>query len=557
MFPQAKNAEPESQQVPAPVIPSPYAQGGDALPSPSNATIIKQRHYGRVEMLYAWLSLAAGYLYIRWSPVFIKPMAGFLLVALFYALTAVYLWKKGARFRPSLLILPGSALIFSAAYFLTANPAVYALVFLWAQYTLIWFAAASMGNTQEEFPGEAFVFDAVKAVFVQPFSRLLSLFPALIPAGGEKKSLRRSAGWVLLGLCLAVIPCVIISGLLSYDERFHALLQHLQESVFGDMLEELGYLALGIPVALYFFGLLVANADRDNAQVLSRETTGKSLENMRAAPIPMVAAVLIPILALYGVFFFSQWDLYLSAFTHTLPDGMQSYAEYARNGFFELCAVALINGMILLAVYMFTERKDGRIRGIQRVFTALYCLATLLLLATALRKMFLYIENYGLTPLRVYTSWIMGLMAVGFLLTLLSVWATKVRLVSAVLVAGLVFFSAVCFVNTDQRIARYNVDAYLKGHLPACDISAMYDLGPSAAPEVLRLLQSGALDGASAEKAHEYLYSQDVTMTDNAQSWLAWTPALRDAREAIQTWKAQYPAEYAQAERQLGNTQDE
>jgi hypothetical protein len=76
--------------------------------------------------------------------------------------------------------------------------------------------------------------------------------------------------------------------------------------------------------------------------------------------------------------------------------------------------------------------------------------------------MLLYIQTYGLTPLRVYTLWAMALMMLAFFLFI----AWHVRPFNAarpVVVLVVVAILALGLADTSGLIAEYNVDRYLAG----------------------------------------------------------------------------------------------
>ena len=99
---------------------------------------------------------------------------------------------------------------------------------------------------------------------------------------------------------------------------------------------------------------------------------------------------------------------------------MREYAGFARDGFFELCRVSVVNLLVLWGLRLFQKTSPQRPTVATRIFDSLLCCQTLLLIALALCKMGLYIRYCGVTWLRVCTTWFMVLLAVVFGLMLLS-----------------------------------------------------------------------------------------------------------------------------------------
>ncbi len=114
------------------------------------------------------------------------------------------------------------------------------------------------------------------------------------------------------------------------------------------------------------------------------------------------------------------------------------------------------------------------------------CVFTLALIATAISKMGMYISYYGLTRLRIYTSWFMILLLLLFVIVLLrqfkSFQGTKIAVISCICL-----FIALCYSNVDGLIAKYNIDRYQAGTLETLDISAFYELSDGAVPYMYEL----------------------------------------------------------------------
>ena len=179
----------------------------------------------------------------------------------------------------------------------------------------------------------------------------------------------------------------------------------------------------------------------------------------------------------------------MACFVGELP-AQTVYSEYARDGFFQLCTVSVINFVMLAAVSLFTARKGERPSGIQRVLTVSLSVETLILISTAVAKMVMYIDCYGLTPNRVYASWLMVVLAVIFVLIIVQQCVHKLKLIPAGITACVILFALLSFSNVDALIARYNVSRYLEGSLSEIDVVAMEELGDSAVPAMVRLMKN-------------------------------------------------------------------
>ena len=85
-----------------------------------------------------------------------------------------------------------------------------------------------------------------------------------------------------------------------------------------------------------------------------------------------------------------------------------SYAEYARQGFFELVTVAMLGLVVLVACHSVLRRDNTRD---WRWFASLaFCLVSLILvvMASAVTRMHMYVEVYGITRDRLYATAVLG-----------------------------------------------------------------------------------------------------------------------------------------------------
>lgn len=431
------------------------------------------------DRVMAWSLLALGYLVCRF-PIHEYPLLGLVYGLILYGLTlwhfrfrvgrkALGLWAVGALFLLSHLLTDNGPVRFFARWF---------GVLLWGYGVY-----CAGGNSAEEKLGDMAVAEAFKANVLMPFSRLGAFSAAAFDRG--RRNWLKVLLLVLLGLGLALIPLLLVVNLLQYDTAFETLLNRIfSKDLPEEIVRRLLYLLLAVALGTLLMSAIVGSREGRLRKVLSRESCQALAVRRRFLPLVVSCAMLVPLLLVYGLFFFSQWPLYTAAFTGVLPRGY-TYADYAREGFFQLCAVCAINGMLYLFVSLFTKKGQGE--GIRRALLTLLCLCSLILAATAFSKMVLYIQTYGLTPLRVYASWAMILLVGAFLLALVGAYWKKLNITRALFLLFVCMFGFLCLCDTNALIAEYNVRAYEQGRLDSVDTSVFWDLGDSAAPAAARL----------------------------------------------------------------------
>ena len=217
-----------------------------------------------------------------------------------------------------------------------------------------------------------------------------------------------------------------------------------------------------LPTALYLYGLVYGAVRGRRACVYDKKEVCAVQRGLRFAPRSTVLTALFVLCAVYLLFISMQAKYLFGAFWGALPEGF-SYSEYARQGFFELCRVAAINIVILLAANVMSRAQAAENCLLRVCNTALSAL-TLLLLATAAAKMALYIAAYGLTVKRVLASVFLVWMACVFVCVILRQFRT-VALVRIAVFLGAVLFALLCVLPVGDGISTYNAARVQAGTL--------------------------------------------------------------------------------------------
>jgi uncharacterized membrane protein len=194
-------------------------------------------------------------------------------------------------------------------------------------------------------------------------------------------------------------------------------------------------------------------------------------------------------------------------------DGL-TYAEYARQGFFELVTVAGLVLPLLLLIDAFAQVDGDRQRLVLRILLASLVALLFVVMASALQRMRLYQEQFGLTELRLYTTAFMlwlGIVFVWFLATVLR--GRRNRFAFGAIVAGLTSIVVLTALNPDGLIARVNIERASASE--PLDVEYIASLSADAVPVVVDALprvnavdrwnmKSALLARASGEPASDW-----------------------------------------------------
>lgn len=485
--------------------------------------------------LAAWLFLALGYFFCCAFPMSKQPLLAVLFLITLYALSFPVLLRGRARFglvQKLVLLSAALALIPPLLWDDTGNAFLCCLYVLTAYAYLVY---AANGNCLEEGLSALVGADLVRALFVFPFSSLGRIFPSL--ASREKQGVGKLLLKILLGLLIAVIPTAAALLLLSYDSGFRSIVDGLFRFRGDDLGIQIARILFTLPVAMFLFGLYASSALRSSSRDAAAQKARAREEKRRFVPLVTAAAAVIPLLLVYIIFFVSQWAYYTSAFTGVLPAKL-SYAEYAREGFFQLCAVSAINFLAVICLSRYVRREGEAFRRVLCVILATF---SLVLIATAVSKLLLYIDRYDLTPDRVYAAWFMGLLTVLFLIVLLAQFFPRIKALPLCMAVTVALYLLLALSGPNARIAHYNVERYLSGETDRIDVDLLASLGDDAIAEMLCLDRCWEQSGGAADEADRIRLRRDL---DRRAVWETdfWRQTLSSRRADRLLEQAGYPS---------------
>jgi Domain of unknown function (DUF4173) len=134
-----------------------------------------------------------------------------------------------------------------------------------------------------------------------------------------------------------------------------------------------------------------------------------------------------------------------------------TYAEYARHGFFELVVVAVLVLPLVLAVDAVVKGTPRQVRLVRALSVSLIALVGVVM-ASALQRLWLYQQQFGLTELRVYATGVVLWLACVFVWLALTVLRGRRQFFATGAVAlGFAATLALNALDPDALIARTNV----------------------------------------------------------------------------------------------------
>ncbi len=262
----------------------------------------------------------------------------------------------------------------------------------------------------------------------------------------------------LRGILLALPIIAVLAGLLAAaDPIFSDRLVGLFTWFNIDDLDEYLFRAFYILVisflllSAYFYGLV------ESQKFMIEE--GKEEKSLFKPFLGAIEAniVLISVNTLFLFFVIIQFTYLFGGRSNISVEGY-TFSEYARRGFFELLAVAILSLLLFYSLSAVTKRNTKSKRWIFSILGVVLLLELGVILASAYTRMNLYEIAYGYTRLRTVTHMFMIWIGVLLLATVILEISQKLKRFALILIFFAMGYGLTLnFLNVDRFIVEQNI----------------------------------------------------------------------------------------------------
>lgn len=283
------------------------------------------------------------------------------------------------------------------------------------------------------------------------------------------------------------IPALLVFGalLMSADASFEYL---VTDVLSFDLGTALGHLALFSVLAWMITGWL-------RGRVMPSEFDFSLHLFTRRFSLGLTEIVILlgSLDLLFTVFVFLQMPHFFGGHEFVQSTTAVTYASYARRGFFELIAVAALSLPLLLTSDWLLDVKTPRHRRIFSLLSLIMLLLLDIMLGSALHRLLVYMDAYGLTASRLHALAILVWIATTLLLFCATVLRERrVLFPYAILLSGYLVLIGLNVANPEALVARVNLSRIKEN--PRFDVRSTLRLGADATAPLLE-----ALPGLPAE----------------------------------------------------------
>lgn len=443
----------------------------------------KRKNFSHLQLLVGFSLFYVFCLYDNFSgvlyPVF---LAGMLLMDGFLMKQAGRSIKKDSKLYMLAILLLG------VSTFLTGN-----LIIIWCNKLVVWllFGILILHDGYEDQNWTVFRYvGGLMDLAMTTMAHLFAVFPELAKSRRARKAevgKRKQGGktiYIILGILVGVtLLCLILPLLISADAVFDQLLG----GAFDWVVQAVSHIILPTklvwPMLMFLWGMMFFFAIYSAVKNRKPQVEEKDLRIQE----PVLAITALAVIGVVYLLFCMVQISYLFTGGFTLP-AEYSYAGFARQGFFQLLFVSALNLLLVLVTLSFFRENKAL-----KIMLAFLSACTYIMIISSVCRMFLYIQAYQLTRLRVLVLFALLVLAVLFAGVIRNIFQESFPLFRYSVAVVTVLYLALSFSHMDLWIASYNI---------AHDqTSYLYELSTDASGPMLKAAKE---ETAEAEMTRAY-----------------------------------------------------
>lgn len=467
----------------------------------------------------AWLSALAGGIAAAVALPLTKPGLGWLLVGLVITAAVVHASRFGPKADSQVERLIRIAWAVLALALLSIG------IFLNAYWLFYISLLGAIGCASLAVAGGHSVRALIMAAVALPLSTLRSI-PWLAKGGASWQRGRdktTTVGRTIWAVIVTVILVIVFGALLSSaDAEFSKIVDNVLPDLSGATFRRaIFYTPIGFLLTAGAIYVVLAPPDLSGLEAPARRSIGR-IELL----LPLGALIV-----LFGGFVAVQFT---KLFQQKAPEG-KTFAEYAVQGFWQLLAVTLLTLLVIACASRWAVKETPEDRAVLRATLAALVALSLVIVASAVYRMWLYMNDLGWTRERLFFGAVEIYLGGVFVLVLLA--GIKLRapwFPRAIIASFALMLIGMAFVNPESYIAQQNIDRFEKkrsepAYLQTFDLGYLQWQTSDAIDELMSLDEP--FRSCALVRIKDQLNNQPDT-------WYSWNYSRAHAREVLANYKS-------------------
>lgn len=331
---------------------------------------------------------------------------------------------------------------------------------------------------------------------------------------------------------------VVLFLLISADDNFAKIFSGFTEYIVK-LFTSVEFIYLILRVLLIFVLFIYFVSFLYN--ILDKESSFNTIEKIRRPKeIKLDVLTINTLLSILNIIYliFSITQL-VSIFNNNLIS-IEEYSRSARQGFFQLMIVSLIN-FVLIIISTINKGEEKNSRKYKKLMNVLMIGFTIVILIVSLQRMKMYENNYGYTMLRLLVYFSLATEALLIIPTIIYIIKGKINLFKIYFAIIVVMYVIINFANLDKMIAKRNIDRYME--TGKIDIEYIIDeIGTDGIVEIKRLYleEKNKEDDELYRKINNYLYNEKNDLQRDKNTWQSFNISKYKARKALKDLDLEY-----------------
>lgn len=421
-------------------------------------------------------------------------------IVLYVISVLVYAKLKAVKLNSESIILSVLMILLAISFTVFYNYSLSIFMQIAMDFMLIYLPVTVFNKLIKSETSALILYDYINALVFIPIHNATSFWICMFSKSGKIASSTKTKYFlhIFLGLLIGTPFIMTVIFLLSSAD---ATFKNIFDNLFNfdiSVPKNIVTLIWSLPMATYLYALIYGSSTEDNSKSFNIDKFNKTMDNAASIPRLSLYTVNVVICCFYILFIGIQAIYFIDILGGSLPTDF-TYSDYARRGFFELLAVALINIVFIAVAKILSVKNENN--KYMRIHIILNSILTLVLISVAFAKMYLYIRTYGLTTLRIIPSVFMIFLCFVFAFIIMGEFKKNFPVTKLSFYAGNILFVLLCLANIDAVVARYNLNAYMNGNLPHYDIYDLKESDMAAMPIIYKAWKNSS-DKELKEKLH-------------------------------------------------------
>lgn len=343
-------------------------------------------------------------------------------------------------------------------------------------------------------------------------------------------------------LCSIPLLLIILALLISADGIFASLFGQIADKIMylftSDAIVSLIFRLLLIIVVMIYLVCIIYN-------ILNKESTYNSYKSsefkVKLKVDSTITNTILTIINIVYLVFSSVQFIYVFKYLFNLQNIANDFqfANYARQGFFQLMIVSFINFAIILITNLnkVDENANNRYTKSMNVLMAIF---NIIIAISAFMRMNLYEREYGYTFLRLMVYAILATEIIMIIPTIYYIIKGKINLFKSYFIIIISMYVVVNFVNIDATIARKNVNRYINQSTQR-EIDFTYlknSTGTDAIPDLVRLYNN-VQDEKLKRRINNYLCEEYEDLKEE-RTWQEFNISKQKAERILKEMNLSY-----------------